>query len=86
MLTESIAKRIERHRELYVLTRSLARAEKEHAMCQRVLKGLRKHLAKLSHGVRSRRVRRKELIYTGLGRKARLADPFARRGLREILF
>jgi hypothetical protein len=38
-------KRIERDGELYVLTRSLARAEKERAMRQRVLKGLRKDLA-----------------------------------------
>ena len=57
-------KRIEREGELYVLTRSLARAEKERAMRQRVLKGLRKDLAKLSHAVRSGRVHRKELIYT----------------------
>src|SRR5260370_12316126 len=63
-------KRIERDGELYVLTRSLARAEKERAMRQRVLKGLRKDLAKLSHAVRSGRVRRKELIYTRLGRLA----------------
>jgi hypothetical protein len=39
-------------------------------MRQRVLKGLRKDLAKLSHAVRSGRVRRKELIYTRLGRLA----------------
>ena len=63
-------KRIEHEGELYVLTRSLARAEKERAMRQRVLKGLRKDLAKLSHAVRSGRVRRKELIYTRLGRLA----------------
>src|SRR5689334_10901517 len=53
-------KRIERDGELYVLTRSLARAEKERAMRQRVLKGLRKDLAKLSHAVRSGRVCRQE--------------------------
>jgi hypothetical protein len=35
-------KRIERDGGLYVLTRSLARAEQERAMRQRVLKGLRK--------------------------------------------
>ena len=63
-------KRIERDGELYVLTRSLARAEKERAMRQRVLKGLRKDLAKLSKAVRSGRVRRQELIYTRLGRLA----------------
>ncbi|MDX6457773.1 MAG: hypothetical protein QOE55_1470 [Acidobacteriaceae bacterium] len=39
-------------------------------MRQRVLKGLRKDLAKLSHAVRSGRVVRKELIYTRLGRLA----------------
>jgi hypothetical protein len=58
-------KRIERDGELYVLTRSLARTEKERAMRQRVLKGLRKDLAKFSHSVRSGRVVRKEIIYTG---------------------
>ena len=63
-------KRIERDGELYVLTRSLARAEKERAMRQRVLKGLRKDLAKLSQAVRSGRVRRQEVIYTRLGRLA----------------
>ena len=63
-------KRIEHEGELYVLTRSLAGAEKERAMRQRVLKGLRKELAKLSQAVRSGRVRRKELIYTRLGRLA----------------
>ena len=63
-------KRIEHEGELYVLTRSLAGAEKERAMRQRVLKGLRKDLAKLSQAVRSGRVRRKELIYTRLGRLA----------------
>ena len=63
-------KRIERDGELYVLTRSLARAGKERAMRQRVLKGLRKDLAKLSKAVRSGRVRRQELIYTRLGRLA----------------
>ena len=41
-------KRIERDGELYVLTRSLARAEKERAMRQRGLKGLRKDLAENS--------------------------------------
>jgi hypothetical protein len=39
-------------------------------MRQRVLKGLRKDLAKLSHAVRSGRVRRQEVIYTRLGRLA----------------
>jgi hypothetical protein len=41
-------KRIERDGELYVLTRSLARAEKERAMRQRVLKDLRKDLVSRS--------------------------------------
>ena len=63
-------KRIERDGELYVLTRSLARAEKERAMRQRVLKGLRKDLAKLSNAVRSGRVHRKNSFTHGSGRLA----------------
>jgi hypothetical protein len=53
-----------------LLTRSLVRAEKERAMRQRVLKGLRKDLAKLSQAVRSGRVRRQEVTYTRLGQLA----------------
>jgi transposase len=76
-------KRIERNGDLCVLTRSLARAEKERAMRQRVLKGLRKDLAKLSQAVRSGRVRRKELIYTRLGRLAE-RWPSAWSSLKEV--
>jgi transposase len=61
-------KLVERDGELYVLSRSLNRAEKERAMRMRVLHGLRKDLAKLSKSVRSGRVRRRELIYKRLGR------------------
>jgi transposase len=61
-------KLISRDQELYVLTRSLERAEKERAIRLRALHGLRKDLAKLSKTVRSGRVRRRELIYKRLGR------------------
>ena len=61
-------KLVERDGELYVLSRSLNRAEKERAMRMRALHGLRKDLAKLSKSVRSGRVRRRELIYKRLGR------------------
>jgi transposase len=61
-------KLVARDEELYVLTRSLNRAEKERAIRLRMLHGLRKDLAKLSKAVRSGRVRRRELIYKRLGR------------------
>jgi transposase len=61
-------KLVERDGELYVLSRSLNRAEKERAMRMRALHGLRKDLAKLSKSVRSGRVHRRELIYKRLGR------------------
>ena len=61
---------VERDGELYVLSRSLDRAEKERAMRMRVLHGLRKDLAKLSQEVRGGRVRRREFIYKRLGRLA----------------
>lgn len=61
-------KLVQRDKELYVLTRSLDRAEKERAIRLRALRGLRKDLAKLSKTVRSGRVRRRELIYKRLGR------------------
>ena len=61
-------KLISRDQELYVLTRSLERAEKERAIRLRALHGLRKDLAKLSKTVRSGRLRRRELIYKRLGR------------------
>jgi len=48
-------KLVERDGELYVLSRSLNRAEKERAMRMRALHGLRKDLAKLSKSVRSGR-------------------------------
>jgi hypothetical protein len=44
---------VERDGELYVLSRSLNRAEKERAMRMRALHGLRKDLAKLSKSMRS---------------------------------
>jgi len=47
-------KLVERDSELYVLSRSLNRAEKERAMRMRALHGLRKDLAKLSKSVRKR--------------------------------
>jgi hypothetical protein len=59
---------VERDGELYVLSRSLNRAEKERAMRMRALHGLRKDLGKLSRAVRSGRVRRRDLIYKRLGR------------------
>src|SRR5260370_6110248 len=61
-------KLVESAGELYVLSRSLNRAEKERAMRLRALHGLGKDLAKLSKTVRSGRVRRRELIYKRLGR------------------
>jgi transposase len=61
-------KLISRDQELYVLTRSLERAEKERAIRLRALHGLGKDLAKLSKTVRSGRLRRRELIYKRLGR------------------
>jgi transposase len=61
-------KLVERDKELYVLTRSLERAEKERAIRLRALRGLRKDLAKLGKTVRSGRVRRRDLIYKRLGR------------------
>jgi transposase len=61
-------KLISRDQELYVLTRSLERAEKERAIRLRALHGLRKDLAKLSKTVRKGRLRRRELIYKRLGR------------------
>jgi transposase len=61
-------KLVEGDGELYVLSRSLNRAEKERAMRMRALHGLRKDLAKLSKSVRSGRVHRRELIYKRLGR------------------
>src|SRR5258708_20466703 len=56
-------KRIERDGELYVLTRSLTRAEKQRAMRQRDLKRFRTDLAQLSHAVRIGRDRTKATLY-----------------------
>jgi transposase len=61
-------KLVERENELYVLTRSLDRAEKERAIRLRALRGLRKDLAKLAKTVRSGRVRRRDLLQRRLGR------------------
>ena len=61
-------KLVAREEELYVLTRSVNRAEKERAIRLRMLHGLRKDLAKLSKAVGSGRVRRRELVYKRLGR------------------
>jgi transposase len=61
-------KLLERDKELYVLTRSLERAEKERAMRTRVLRGLRQDLAKLSKSVRTGRLRNRDLIHKRLGR------------------
>src|SRR5260370_40021798 len=55
-------KRIERDGEVYVLTRSLPRAEKDRAMRQRLLQGLRKDLAKLNHTLHSGRVARPDIL------------------------
>ena len=55
-------KLVERDLELYVLTRSVARAEKERAIRLHALRGLRKDLGKLAKTVRSRRVRKRDLI------------------------
>jgi hypothetical protein len=48
-------KLVERDGELYVLSRSLNRAEKDRAIRMRALHGLRKDLAKLSKSVRGAR-------------------------------
>jgi transposase len=61
-------KLVERDSELYVLTRSAERAEKERAIRLRALHGLRKDLAKLSKTVRSGRLRKRDLILKRLGR------------------
>jgi len=62
------AKLLERDSELYVLTRSAERAEKERAIRLHALRGLRKDLAKLAKTVRSRRLRKRDLILKRLGR------------------
>jgi transposase len=61
-------KLVQRDSELYVLTRSVERAEKERAIRLRALRGLRKDLAKLSKSVRAGRLRKRDLIFKRLGR------------------
>jgi transposase len=61
-------KLIERDSELYVLTRSQARAEKEREMRMRALRGLRRDLSKLSKSVRTGRLQQRDLIWKRLGR------------------
>jgi transposase len=58
----------ERDSELYVLTRSQDRAEKEREIRMRALRGLRKDLSKLSKSVRTGRLRQRDLILKRLGR------------------
>ena len=61
-------KLLEREGELYVLTRSPARAEKEREMRMRALRGLRQDLSNLSKSVRTGRLRQRDLIFKRLGR------------------
>jgi transposase len=61
-------KLIEREGELYVLTRSRERAERERTIRLRALHGLRNDLRKLSKTVRSGRLRQRDLILLRLGR------------------
>ena len=61
-------KLLERDAELYVLTRSQARAEKEREIRMRALRGLRQDLSKLSKSVRSGRLQQRDLIFKRLGR------------------
>jgi hypothetical protein len=64
-------KLLERDAELYVLTRSPARAEKEREMRMRALRGLRQDLSKLSKSVRTGRLRQRDLILKRLGRRSK---------------
>jgi transposase len=61
-------KLLERDAELYVLTRSQARAEKEREIRMRALRGLRQDLSNLSKSVRTGRLRQRDLIWKRLGR------------------
>jgi len=61
-------KLIEREGELYVLTRSRERAERERTIRLRALHGLRNDLSKLSKNVRTGRLRKRDLILLRLGR------------------
>jgi transposase len=61
-------KLVEREGELYVLTRSRDRAERERTIRLRALHGLRDDLRKLSKQVRTGRLRQRDLILLRLGR------------------
>jgi len=61
-------KLIEREGELYVLTRSRERAERERTIRLRALHGLRNDLRTLSKQVRTGRLRKRDLILLRLGR------------------
>jgi hypothetical protein len=61
-------KLVERDGELYVLSRSRERAERERSIRLRALHGLRKDLTKLSKAVRTGRLRQRDLILKRLGR------------------
>ena len=61
-------KLVEREGELYVLTRSRERAERERTIRLRALHGLRKDLRQLSKSVRTGRLRKRDLILLRLGR------------------
>jgi transposase len=61
-------KLFEREGELYVLTRSRERAERERAIRLRALHGLRNDLRKLSKNVRAGRLCQRDLILLRLGR------------------
>jgi transposase len=61
-------KLLQREGELYVLTRSRDRAEKEREIRMRALRGLRQDLSKLSKSVRTGRLRQRDLILKRLGR------------------
>jgi transposase len=61
-------KLVARDAELYVLTRSRERAERERTSRLRALHGLRKDLTKLSKNVRTGRLRKRDLILLRLGR------------------
>ena len=61
-------KLIERESELYVLTRSQARADKEREIRMRALRGLRRDRSKLSKSVRTGRLQHRDLIVKRLGR------------------
>ena len=61
-------KLVERDGEIYVLSRSRERAERERSIRLRALHGLRKDLTELSKSVRTGRLRKRDLILLRLGR------------------